>query len=117
TVLERYDTIGGRTGQLSTGGYRFDTGPSWYLMPEAFDQFFALLGRRVEDVLDLEDLDPRYRVYFEADDPHAAGERLDVVADAEANWAAFDALAPGEGKAMRKYAQDATDLYSLALRR
>ena len=117
TVLERHSSIGGRTGKLEVAGYRFDTGPSWYLMPEAFEQFFALLGKRVEDVLDLEDLDPRYRVYFEGEDPRAPGERLDVVADAESNWAAFDALSPGEGAAMRTYASEATGLYTLALRR
>ena len=27
-------------------GFRFDTGPSWYLMPEVFDHFFRLLGTR-----------------------------------------------------------------------
>lgn len=117
TVLERHSDIGGRTGKLEVAGYRFDTGPSWYLMPEAFEQFFALTGRRIGDVLELEDLDPRYRVYFEGEDPQGPAERLDVMADAEANWTAFDALSPGEGAAMRAYAYESTDLYTLALRR
>ena len=29
-------------------GFRFDTGPSWYLMPEVFDHFFRLLGTTAE---------------------------------------------------------------------
>ena len=108
--------MGGRAGRLEVDGYTFDTGPSWYLMPEAFDHFFALLGRRVEDELDLIDLDPRYRIFFE-DRPDGPAQTLDVGADPDLNRAAFDALSPGEGAAIERYAHHATDLYRLALDR
>ena len=32
----------------SSDGFRFDTGPSWYLMPEVFEHFFRLLGTTAE---------------------------------------------------------------------
>lgn len=117
TLLERNAQVGGRAGRLSIAGHVFDTGPSWYLMPEAFDQWFALMGRRVEDHLDLLDLDPRYRVFFEGDHPSGAAESLDVSADPETNWAIFDALSPGDGEATRRYAEDAGELYRIALDR
>ncbi|MFF3602043.1 FAD-dependent oxidoreductase, partial [Kitasatospora indigofera] len=44
TLLEANDLLGGRAGTWEADGYRFDTGPSWYLMPEVFDHFFRLLG-------------------------------------------------------------------------
>ena len=44
TVLERNERVGGRAGTWAPEGWVFDTGPSWYLMPETFDHFFAMLG-------------------------------------------------------------------------
>ncbi|WNB85391.1 phytoene desaturase family protein [Cellulomonas sp. ATA003] len=114
TLLERHERVGGRAGMLEVDGFRFDTGPSWYFMPEVFAHFFELMGERVEDHLDLERLDPAYRVFFE---PPAGAEPdvLDVTADPEANWAAFDALEPGAGERMRGYAAQSSDAYRMAL--
>ena len=61
TVVERLNEIGGRAGEYSINGFRFDTGPSWYLMPDAFDHFFALFGKRTEELVDLTKLTPAYR--------------------------------------------------------
>ena len=44
-VVEKLDTVGGRAGDLTVAdhpGFRWDTGPSWYLMPDAFEHFFGL---------------------------------------------------------------------------
>ncbi|WP_062204903.1 phytoene desaturase family protein [Demequina salsinemoris] len=117
TLVERHDWLGGRAGRLKRDGFTWDTGPSWYLMPEAFEQFFALMGRRLEDELELVDLDPRYRVFFEGEDPQGAAEVLDVLADDEANYARFEQVSPGDGEAMRAYARESYGLYRLALDR
>ena len=117
TLVERHERVGGRAGLLERDGYRWDTGPSWYLMREAFDQFFALMGTSTAEQLDLIDLDPRYRVFYEGDDPAGAAESLDVVADPETNYAAFNELSPGDGDAMRAYAAESRELYQLALDR
>ncbi len=114
TLLERHERVGGRAGLLEVDGFRFDTGPSWYFMPEVFEHFFALMGERIEDHLDLVRLDPAYRVFFEG----AAGgpvDVLDVTGDPETNWAAFDAIEPGAGERMRAYAAQSSDAYRMAL--
>jgi phytoene dehydrogenase-like protein len=67
TVFEAREQIGGRAGSWEQDGFRFDTGPSWYLMPEVFDHFFRLLGTSAEQELDLVRLDPAYRVFTEGD--------------------------------------------------
>ncbi|GAA3661606.1 phytoene desaturase family protein [Microbacterium marinilacus] len=67
TLVEARDELGGRAGRWSSDGFVFDTGPSWYLMPEVFDHFFRLLGTSAAEQLDLVRLDPAYRVYFEAE--------------------------------------------------
>lgn len=125
TLLERHDTVGGRAGTLELDGFRFDTGPSWYFMPEVFEHFFALLGERVEDHVDLVRLDPAYRVFFEPDgtvgtDGTASSggpdvTTLEVTRDRAATLAAFDALEPGAGARMGAYADDASEAYRLAL--
>src|SRR5699024_7529987 len=53
TVVERRSETGGRVGSWAAEGFRFDTGPSWYLMPEVFEHFFRLLGTTAAEQLDL----------------------------------------------------------------
>jgi len=57
-VYEAHDQAGGRAGLKEIHGFRFDTGPSWYLMPEVYEQFFGLLGEKIEDHLSLTKLSP-----------------------------------------------------------
>src|SRR5690606_4036716 len=66
-LLEKGSDLGGRAGSWGKDGFRFDTGPSWYLMPEVFDHFFGLLGTSAAEQLDLRLLDPGYRVFFEGE--------------------------------------------------
>ena len=42
TLLEAREKVGGRAYIWEKDGFVFDMGPSWYLMPDAFDQFFKL---------------------------------------------------------------------------
>lgn len=53
TVVDSLDEVGGRAGSYTEAGFRWDTGPSWYLMPDAFDHFFSLCGTSTEAELDL----------------------------------------------------------------
>ncbi|MFP4152828.1 MAG: phytoene desaturase family protein [Alkalispirochaeta sp.] len=65
TVLEQNPFLGGRMRVFHQDEYVIDAGPSWYLMPEVFDHFFALFGKESSDFYQLEKLDPSYRVLFE----------------------------------------------------
>ncbi|MGN8048426.1 phytoene desaturase family protein [Curtobacterium sp. 22159] len=112
TVLEQRKQLGGRAGSWERDGFRFDTGPSWYLMPEVFDHFFQLLGTSADAELDLVRLDPGYRVYSEGHD-----EPIDLRADREANIALFESVEPGAGRKLRKYLDSAEDTYAMAVRR
>lgn len=62
-LFEKNDHLGGRIDVLERDGFRFDTGPSWYLMPEVFEHFFTLAGTTAEAELDLHMLDPGYTVF------------------------------------------------------
>ncbi|GAB3075932.1 phytoene desaturase family protein [Corynebacterium aquatimens] len=109
TVVDRLDTVGGRAGELVVDGFRFDTGPSWYLMPGAFDHFFALLGKRTDDVLDLVPLNPGYRLFPEDEEP------LDVPSTREEAIALFESIEPGAGAQLREYLKSAEDTYEIAV--
>ncbi|MGA8210405.1 MAG: phytoene desaturase family protein [Nocardioidaceae bacterium] len=111
-LLEKNAELGGRVGSVERDGFRFDTGASWYLMPEVFEHFFDLLGTSADAELDLQVLDPSYRVFFE---DHA--EPVDVRPDRAHNRALFESLEPGAGARFDDYLQSAEETYDLALRR
>jgi 1-hydroxy-2-isopentenylcarotenoid 3,4-desaturase len=111
-LVEQQESFGGRAGTWEQDGFRFDTGPSWYLMPEVFDHFFRLLGTTADAELDLVRLDPAYRVFFER---HA--DPIEIGAGRTANVEAFEAVEPGAGVALERYLDSAHEVYELALRR
>ncbi|MGF9763789.1 phytoene desaturase family protein [Microvirga sp. 0TCS3.31] len=111
-LLEKNDDLGGRVGSVERDGFRFDTGASWYLMPEVFEHFFSLLGTSAEAELDLRVLDPSYRVFFEG---HS--EPVDLRPDRAHNRALFERLEPGAGDRFDAYLRSAEDTYDMALRR
>jgi phytoene desaturase len=112
TLLESNDTLGGRAGTWTEQGFRFETGPSWYLMPGVFDHFYRLFGTSSAEQLELSRLDPGYRVFFEDDrDP------IDIRADRADNIALFESVEPGAGAALDRYLDSAEDTYRMAVSR
>ncbi len=109
-LLEQGEELGGRAGSWERDGFRFDTGPSWWLMPDVFDHFFAMLGTTTAEQVDLVRLDPGYRVYIEG-----RAEPLDVAADEAANRRLFESVEPGAGAALGRYLDSAREVYDLAV--
>lgn len=110
TVLEKNAAAGGRARVWREGGFVFDMGPSWYLMPEVFEDFFALLGRRREDYYQLKPLDPCYRIFFSKDDA------VDLTPDQEASVRLFERLETGGGAQLRRYLDLARHKYEVAMK-
>lgn len=113
TLLEAHDHVGGRAGNWEKDGFRFDTGPSWYLMPEVFEHFFALMGTSAAKYYSLGKLDPGYRVFFEPEEGTVATP-IDIRADREANLEVFDTLEPGSRAKMERYLDSAKETYEIA---
>jgi 1-hydroxy-2-isopentenylcarotenoid 3,4-desaturase len=111
TVFEAGQRVGGRAGLWEAGGFRFDTGPSWYLMPEVFEHFFRLMGTSAERELEPRRLEPGYRVFFEG---HA--DPMDIHSDRERSIAQFEAVEPGAGAALARHLDSADASYELAMR-
>lgn len=109
TLFEQHDCVGGRAGSVTRGGFRWDTGPSWYLMPEAFERFFQDFRVGVGNAYALHDLDPGYRLFHEGSEP------IDVPRGAVAAAGLFESLEPGAGEQLRGYLKECETLYRLAL--
>ena len=111
TVLEKNPLVGGRANYFEADGFRFDMGPSWYLMPDVFEHFFALLGERVEDHLELTRLDPSYRIAFRGTDR----SRRHVLRPEPGRARPSSGWSPGSGQALRDYLERAEAQYGIAI--
>jgi phytoene desaturase len=108
-VLEKGPRPGGRAGWIEKDGYRFDTGPTLFLMPQTFAETYAALGERMEDHLDLVRLDPTYRVHFHD------GTSLDLTADLVHMRDQLDAMEPGAFEAYLRFLGEGYCHYQLSL--
>jgi len=109
TVVEKNEQPGGRASTHKDGGYAFDMGPSWYLMPDVYEKFFAEFGKKPEDFYDLARLDPAYRIYFEE------GPTIDIASDVMKNLALFDTLEKDGGDKLKTYLSEGKEKYDLAI--
>jgi phytoene desaturase len=109
TLLEKNGQLGGRASRLRGDGFRFDMGPSWYLMPDVFEEFFSHFDRRPEDYYGLTRLDPHYRIFFKD------GDRVDLVPDLDANRETFESYEPGAGAALDSYLEAAERNYEVGM--
>ena len=111
TVLEARERVGGRAYIWEKDGFTFDMGPSWYLMPDAFDQFFKLMGTSAAAELDLKRLDPMYQTRNEGYD-----EKLMIRESLAENKKLFESIEPGAGDALQRYVDSAEDAYKLSIK-
>lgn len=63
-VLERNRRPGGRAGLIEQHGFRLDTGPTVFTMPNVLADTFSALGREMVDYVEVEPVDPIYRAVF-----------------------------------------------------
>jgi len=82
-ILEKNEGPGGRARQYQAQGFTFDMGPSWYWMPEVFEDFFQRFGKSTADYYELLRLDPSYIVYF------GKGDEMEVPAKMEELYTMF----------------------------
>jgi len=110
TVYEKNSIPGGRARQFREGGFVFDMGPSWYWMPEIFENFFREFGRSTADYYSLVRLDPSYSIYFQ-------GEKMRIPAGMEALGELFEALETGSAKRLHDYLGNAAEKYRIGMER
>ncbi len=110
TVIEKNETYGGRAMVFQEKGYTFDMGPSWYLMPEIFEQFFELFGKKTSEYYKLVKLDPGYRIFF------SQKEYIDITPDLEKNIQTFEKIEKGSGTKLRQYLKASEYKYKISIK-
>ena len=109
TIIEKNKQIGGRARKFETDGFTFDMGPSWYWMPDVFEDFYNKFDHTTSDFYNLERLDPSYRVYWKDD------SFTDVPADMEALEQWFEDHEKGSASKLRSFLKDAEVKYKVGM--
>ena len=110
-LFESREALGGRAYLWEQDGFKFDMGPSWYLMPDAFEQFFNLMGTSAAKELDLVRLSPAYQTRNEGEnDKLIMSEQLDEI------MSMFESIEPGSAQALKKYLDSAESAYELSIK-
>ncbi len=113
TLLEKNSGPGGRARVFRAEGYTFDMGPSWYWMPDVFEQYFARFGKRVSDYYELVRLDPSYQVVFGLG--RQADDVLDIPARMSELRAMFERLEPGSAARLDAFLKQAAYKYEVGI--
>lgn len=111
SIFEKNDSIGGRCRQFKVDGFTFDMGPSWYWMPEVFDNFFNDFGYQTSEFYKLKRLSPSYCIHF------SVLEHLDVPSNFDDLVKTFENIEIGAGEKLKLFIEDASKKYDSGMNR
>ena len=109
TIIEKNDSIGGRARKFQVDGFTFDMGPSWYWMPEVFENFYNQFGHTASDFYNLKRLDPSYRVFWKDDTFTDVPSNLEELK----NW--FERNEKGSSDKLVQFLKDAEIKYKVGM--
>lgn len=109
TLLEKNSEVGGRARKLEINGFTFDMGPSWYWMPDVFENYFSQFNTTVAQQYDLIRLDPSYAVFFSKD------EVLKIPANLNEFYKLFEKYEPGSSIALKKFLKEGEYKYNVSM--
>ena len=108
-IFEKNDQAGGRARVFSEKGFVFDMGPSWYWMPDIFEDYFGRFGKKPSDYYNLVRLDPSYTVILDEQ------QIIDMPANYTALKNLFDSIEPGAGNALDRFLEQAAYKYKVGI--
>jgi len=109
TVFEKNSLPGGRARKFETNGFVFDMGPSWYWMPDVFENFYNRFEKTTADFYQLTRLDPSYRIFFSKEDV------MDVPAGVDALYKLFEKREQGSGEKLKKFLKEGKYKYDTGI--
>lgn len=109
TILEKNSMAGGRARVFETQGFTFDMGPSWYWMPDIFDNYFAKFNKKTSDYYNLVRLDPSYAVILKGNEVINLPAGVDNLADL------FESMEQGSAEKFRDFLSQAAYKYDVGI--
>lgn len=109
TLLEKNASIGGRARKLEIEGFTFDMGPSWYWMPEVFENFFKDFNSTVKEHYDLVRLNPGYAIFYDENNI------LRIPANLNELYALFERYQKGSSTALKQFLEEAEYKYHVSM--
>lgn len=104
TLLERARCVGGRSGRIDLDGFRFDTGPTFFLYPRVIEEIFRACGFDFRREVPMRRLDPIYRLSFMRTDGDM--DHLRLWTDPERLAAAVAQFSPRDANALQRFMAD-----------
>jgi phytoene desaturase len=111
TLLEKNGVPGGRARVFEAQGFTFDMGPSWYWMPDIFEDYFAEFGKKPSDYYNLVRLDPSYKVVF------GPTQDMDLPADMPGLRNLFESIEPGSAAQLDEFLRQAAYKYKVGIKK
>jgi phytoene desaturase len=109
TVFEKNARPGGRVDRLQRQGHHFDTGPTLLVMPLLYESEFAALGTSMDEMLELQQVDPTYHLVF--DD----GSQLALTSNMNALREQLEHIEPGSFQGLLRYLDEGRRHYHLGI--
>lgn len=104
-LLEKNPKVGGRAQFAEDAGFKFNLGPSWYIMPDIYEDFFRDFGASPEDHYTLTRLSPGFRSFS------GSGKQVDAL-EPERMAEQLDFISPGDGLGFKRLLNRSKVVYS-----
>ncbi len=109
TVVEKCEKSGGRCGQMTLEGHRFDTGSTLFMMPELYAETYIALGENMNEQLDLRRINPTYHLTFQDN------SQLRLNSDLHEMMEQVESIEPGSFTRLLHYLAEGRSHYELSL--
>ena len=108
-IVDKNDSMGGRLSSFEVDGFTFDMGPSWYWMPDIFEDFFTDFDRNISDYYELERLNPSYKFFFD-------DEMVDISKNIDDLYELFEDYEPGASLQLENFINEANKKYKISIK-
>ncbi len=110
TVIEKNKQLGGRARYLKVKNFYFDMGPSWYMMPEVFDNYFKLFNKKTSNFYNLIKLKSKYKIFF------SDGSNVLITKNLNDNIKTLESLEKNSGNKFKKLLEKSKIIYHTSLK-
>ncbi len=110
TIFEKNAFPGGRCGKYVKDDHRFDVGATFLMMPGVYKEAFASVGKNMSEELNLQRIDPIYRIKFPGE------KEILFSSDLVKMQAQFESLEPGSYGQFLKLLNIGFNIYDKSMR-